>query len=223
MRLVWALALSLVAAPSPSPQERIDRLAAELGSETVEVRKKATRDLVASGKPALKTIKKLAVSAKDAEMRSRAVRIVNEIEVALRPKVIASFLFGKQEKAPTDAWKGEAWIRKAAADQGYENLSAPYSLEGSEISDKRRVLYPEKPSEQPGGLYIRGQITEQTPDMAVIEISCSIKSMKSGRFVLKSEEPRKLIRLTDQPGLGDLFIALQLRSRTESPEKMEKK
>jgi hypothetical protein len=207
---------------APGLEDRIARLASELSSESVETRERAAHELVGIGRPALEPMKRLAESAKDPEVRGRAAEIAKKVEFALRPKIIARFFFGKKEKAVEGDWKGEEWIRKAAAFDGYTKLIQVGSLESSDVSDKRRTLYPDTPSNKPGGIYVWGQIVEQTSDKAVIEISCSVKSWRSGKYVLDQEKPRLLIRLSDQSPLEDLFLALELKGNSPAKAREDK-
>jgi hypothetical protein len=220
MRLCSILSLALLSAASAAQdaeaaRKRIEQLASDLGHERPDVRDRATRELVEIGKPALEAMNKLAESGEDAEIRARAAGVARAIEAALRPKVVATVLMAKKKQDPADAWKGEEWIRRPAADLGYEGLSLLAAA--SEVSEERRILYPETAPQKPGGLYIRGQIVERTSDKATIEVSCSIPSMKSGRFTLDARETRRLIRLTESAAGGDLLLALELRFPSTSP------
>jgi hypothetical protein len=213
MILILTLALLATSAQdTESPQTRIERLSRELESDRADVRDKAFRDLVAVGKPALEPMKKLAESGKDAELRARAAKIVKEIELALRPRVLAGILYARKEKDPAKVWKGEEWIRKAAAQEGYETLFTACSNGNGPLSKARRTLYPDVPEKKPGGVYVWARIVEQTEDKAVVEVSCSVKSWRSGTFTVDLAGPRLLVRLADQAPLDDLLLALELRT-----------
>jgi hypothetical protein len=71
--------------PAPAPAvgeasaEEIKRLIKDLGDDSFEVRERATRRLVEIGKPALPAVKE-AQTSKDAEVRSRADKIVDRLD-----------------------------------------------------------------------------------------------------------------------------------------------
>jgi hypothetical protein len=199
--------------------DRIARLALELSSESVETRERAERELLAIGKPVLAQMKKLAQLGKDPEMRARAAEIARKLEFALRPKVVARFVFGKKGTGVGDDGMGVDWIYKDAAFQGYLPVTAIGPLEWLEVSDNRKTLYPDTPSTKPGGIYVWSQIVEQTQDKAIIEITCSVKSWKSGKFTLDQKDSHVLIRLSNQSPVEDLFLALEFKSNSPAKAK----
>jgi hypothetical protein len=192
-------------------QERIDPLSRDLGSDAYETRVRATRELIAIGRPALEAMKKLSESCLETEVRSRAVQIVKEIREALRPRLAALFVGGRKDKGAAAKLQIDEWIHDSAADQGYPTLSDVGLGAWSEVLLTRTTLFPANPGGKPGGIYVYGQVVEWNLDGTVeIEITSTMKSWKSGRFVLDVREPRKLIRLSDQ-GTNELFLALKIQ------------
>lgn len=190
--------------------ERIEPLCRDLGSDDEGTRVRATRALTAIGRPALEALKRLADAAKDAEVKFRATQIVREIQAALRPRVAALFFYGRKEKGTAAPFQVEDWVRKAAAEQGFDTLTG-FGYEWTEIPLTSETLFPAAPSRRPGGVYVRGQIVEWTIEgSAVIDLACTVKSWKQGKFSLDAREPRKLVRLSEQQPADDLFVALKI-------------
>jgi len=150
-----------------------------------------------------------------ADVRARAAQIVKEIELALRPNVAAKIIFGKKGKDPAGIWKGDEWVQKAAALEGYETLIAVCGTPSPYLSGERQTLYPAVPDKKPGGVTISARIVELTADKAVVDVSCSIKSWKSGKYTVDLATPRRLIRLTEQAPVEDLFLTLELQPPAE--------
>ena len=72
------------AGPARSQEDRLSKLSADLGSSEPSVRERAHADLVAMGRPALKTLRTLQAGATDPEIRLRAAAAAREIVDDLR-------------------------------------------------------------------------------------------------------------------------------------------
>ena len=81
---LWICLGMLEIVPPALQEEVLNRLVRDLGSDSLETRDRAARELVALGKPALEAMKKLAENAPEKEVRSRAAQIAKEIDIALR-------------------------------------------------------------------------------------------------------------------------------------------
>jgi hypothetical protein len=191
--------------------ERIDPLCRELASEEEAVRVRATRALTAMGRPALEAVRRLSETAADAEVKFRATQIVRDIRETLRPRVAAIFFFGRKEKgSPAAPPQLDEWIRKAAAEQGFPLLSAVQG-EWTEVPLTKGTLFPPGPPSKPGGIYVWGQVVEWTTEgSAVVDLRSSVSSWTQGKVALDAQEPRKLLRLSNQQPMDDLFLALKI-------------
>jgi hypothetical protein len=192
--------------------ERIDPLCRDLGSDDERVRVQATRELTAIGRPALDIVKRLSETTGDAEIKFRATQIVRDIQATFRPRVHALFFFGRKEKATTAAaLEVEDWVRKAALEQGFPILTGFVGAAWTEIPLTKGSLHPPVQSGKSGGVHVWGQVVESTTeDGAVVELTCSMKSWTQGKFTLDAREPRKLIRLSNQQPMDDVFVALKI-------------
>lgn len=204
-------ALALVLSAQDGLADRIERLARDLGNDEYEVRVRATRELTALGRPAMEPMKKLADSAPDVEVRSRASQILADIREKLRPRLLSMIVGGRKEKGAGERLPADDWIHASAAEQGYPWLTSAGSTRWAEVPQTRETLFPVATNGKPGGIYVYGQVVEWTTEgRVVIETTSSMKSWKSGRFELDPQAPRKLIRLSDQGG-EDLFLALKIQ------------
>src|SRR5215831_6967881 len=69
-------------------EERLSNLARDLGSAEAAVRDRAAKDLVALGRPALKTLREIQKSATDPEIRLRAGAVIKDITRDLRDSAL---------------------------------------------------------------------------------------------------------------------------------------
>ncbi|NUN49512.1 MAG: hypothetical protein HUU15_11855 [Candidatus Brocadiae bacterium] len=132
------LCLASVTAGAETPAERATRLAASLGSDLVEERESAERDLAAMGAPARDAVER-ALSEGEAEVRVRASRILRilKVQALLDCPSLSPLARRWPDLNSGDAMRAggavEAWLRATTPDTAaVEGLLAVMDLPGQE-------------------------------------------------------------------------------------------